>query len=80
MQRLRALDDAARARLAELEAGFTLEKAQVEAMKARQELEYTETSPTWVAGGLASAGDVWHFSRVRFLLPIPLLLILLFAG
>jgi hypothetical protein len=27
--------DAARARLAELEAGFTIEKAQVEAMKAR---------------------------------------------
>ena len=35
LQRLRALVDAARARLAELEAGFTIEKAQVEAMKAR---------------------------------------------
>ena len=34
-QRLRALLDAARARLAELEAGFTIEKAKVEAMKAR---------------------------------------------
>ena len=33
--RLRALVDAARARLAELEAGFTIEKAKVEAMKAR---------------------------------------------
>jgi len=30
-----ALVDAARARLAELEAGFTIEKARVEAMKAR---------------------------------------------
>ena len=29
---------------------------------------------------LASPGAVWHCSRVRFLLPIPLLLILLFAG
>lgn len=29
---------------------------------------------------LASPGGVWHFSRVRFLLPIPLLLVLLFAG
>lgn len=29
---------------------------------------------------LASPGDVWHFSRVRFLLPIPFLLVLLFAG
>ena len=35
LQRLRALVDAARARLAELEAGFTVEKAKVEAMKAR---------------------------------------------
>ena len=35
LQRLRALVDAARARLAELEAGFTIEKAKVEAMKAR---------------------------------------------
>ena len=33
--RLRALVDAARAQLAELEAGFTIEKAKVEAMKAR---------------------------------------------
>jgi len=35
LQRLRELVDAARARLAELEAGFTVEKAKVEAMKAR---------------------------------------------
>ncbi len=35
LQRLRALVDTARARLAELEAGFTVEKAKVEAMKAR---------------------------------------------
>ena len=35
LQRLRALVDAGRARLAELEAGFTIEKAKVEAMKAR---------------------------------------------
>jgi len=35
LQRLRALVDAARARLAELEAGFTIEKAKVEALKAR---------------------------------------------
>ena len=35
LQRLRALVDAARARLAELEAGFTIERANVEAMKAR---------------------------------------------
>jgi DNA polymerase-3 subunit epsilon len=35
LQRLRALVDAARARLAALEAGFTIEKAKVEAMKAR---------------------------------------------
>ena len=35
LQRLRVLVDAARARLAELEAGFTIEKAKVEAMKAR---------------------------------------------
>ncbi len=35
LPRLRALVDAARARLAELEAGFTIEKAKVEAMKAR---------------------------------------------
>ena len=35
LQRLRALVDAARARLAEREAGFTIEKAKVEAMKAR---------------------------------------------
>ena len=35
LQRLRALVDAARARLAELEAGFTIEKVKVEAMKAR---------------------------------------------
>ena len=35
LQRLRALVDAARARLAELEAGFTVEKAKVEAMKSR---------------------------------------------
>jgi hypothetical protein len=35
LQWLRALVDAARARLAELEAGFTIEKAKVEAMKAR---------------------------------------------
>ena len=35
LQRLRALVDAARGRLAELEAGFTIEKAKMEAMKAR---------------------------------------------
>ncbi len=35
LQRLWALVDAARARLAELEAGFTIEKAKVEAKKAR---------------------------------------------
>ena len=35
LQRLRALVDAARARLAESEARFTIEKARVEAMKAR---------------------------------------------
>ena len=35
LQRLRTLVDASRARLAELEAGFTIEKAKVEAMKAR---------------------------------------------
>ena len=35
LQRLRVLVDAARARLAELEAGFMIEKAKVEAMKAR---------------------------------------------
>ena len=35
LQRWRALVDGARVRLAELEAGFTIEKAQVEAMKAR---------------------------------------------
>ncbi len=35
LQRLRVLVEAARGRLAELEAGFTVEKAQVEAMKAR---------------------------------------------
>ena len=35
LQRLRALVDAARARLAELEAGCTTEKAGVEGMKAR---------------------------------------------
>ena len=35
LQRLRALVDAARVRLAELETGFTIEKAKVEAMKAR---------------------------------------------
>ena len=34
LQRLRALVDAARARLAELGEGFTSDKAQVEAMKA----------------------------------------------
>ena len=35
LQRLRGLVDAARARLAELEAGLTLEKAQIGALKAR---------------------------------------------
>ncbi len=35
LQRLRMLVEAARARLAELEAGFTIEKAKLEAMKAR---------------------------------------------
>ena len=35
LQRLRTLVEAGRARLAELEAGFTVEKAKVEAMKAR---------------------------------------------
>jgi len=35
LKELRALVDAAPARLAELEAGFTIEKAKVEAMKAR---------------------------------------------
>ena len=36
MQRLRALVDSARTRLAELEAGFTIKRAKVEAMKARR--------------------------------------------
>ena len=69
--------------LADLEAAFTVEKATVEAMKARLFARLRERGMAihgWVAGGLASAGDVWHFSRVRFLLPVPLLLILLFAG
>ena len=35
LQRLRALVDAARARLAELEAGFTVDKAKVDALKSR---------------------------------------------
>lgn len=35
LHRLRGLVDAARARLAELEAGFTVEKAQIGALKAR---------------------------------------------